>query len=698
MKTLLALLFLFSCSQIFSQPDNCSLLGRWANGQTMCVANQNNTAFIGNGCYLTLVDISAPDTPVEISSFLLPNMVQGVTVNGNYAYVADGREGLFIIDISDKNNPKQVGNLKTYNLSTKPFYSNNFVYLMYEGGLLIIDVSTPSLPTQVSSLPNANIADIYVEGDYAYIPSKSSGVFIYNVSNPADPEYISTCSAGKYSTSVIAKDNYAFVGAAGKLYMYNVMDKSNVQELSSVDCAASHLAINGDTIFAIGSFNSLTIVDVSDSTNLKVTGSLPVYYFTQAKNIAVNGTSVLVADAQYGLIIIDAADHSSLTKAGTFITAGPYYTDIVAVGDTAYLCDFANGLFIVDMKDKTNIKRISILNPPDGTYFKALSVLGNYVYLGSQTGLYIIDVSDPEKPIVVNKFGTKRIQDLKVVGKYAYITYWQVGFSIVDISNPLNPVETASIPGAAFAIDVKDSLAFVVGPNEEGFSIINISDPYDPKVISYSAIDRIAFARDIFIKGDFVYTCGHGLNITDISDPENPKVVGMLGGNFWVTIAVIDGDAYVGYNDGLLTINISDPENPVIIGKHTTANSYSAKLFASETTIYLTQPYNGLYVLNNDSPTAIENYFSESGVTLFQNYPNPFNGETTIDYKLSKSANVSLKIYDIMGHEIETLVSGNRAAGKYSIQWNSKNFGGQELFYRLKVDDGTVITKKMVNW
>ncbi|NOY96724.1 MAG: T9SS type A sorting domain-containing protein [Chlorobi bacterium] len=701
MKIIAIFLFVLFYSQIYSQTNNCSLLGRWANGHTMCVATQNNVAFIGNGCYLTLVDISTPDTPVEISNFLLPNMVQGVTVNGNYAYVADGQEGLFIIDISDKNNPGQVGNLKTYNLCTKPFYSNNFVYLMYEeAGLVIIDVSTPSLPTQVSSLSNANITDIYVEGDFAYIPSKTSGLFIYDISDRAAPAYIGTISGEGYMRSAVVRDDTAFIGDGAKLSIYDVTDKTAPQKLSSIDCVADNLVLEGDTIFAIGTYQNLTTVDVGDTAQPKVTGSFSSTNFSQTKNIAVSGKNILVADAQHGLYIIDATNHSSMTEVGKIITAGPYYTDVVVTDDHAFMSDFSNGLFILDLSNLDSITRISNLNPATkaNDNFRCLALQGNYVYLGAYTGLFIIDVSNLEKPTLVNKIEAIGVKHINVLGNYAYVTFgMHGGLKIIDISDPLNPVETGSLPGRAYAIDVRDSLAYVVGANEEGFSIVSISDPYDPKVISYSAIDRISFARDIFVKGDFAYTCGHGLNITDISDPKNPKVVSMLGGNFWSTIAVIDGDAYVGYNDGLLTINIFDPENPEIIGKYETANTYVSELFANETVIYLTEAYNGMYVLNNNFPTGIEN-LKETGVALFQNYPNPFKNQTTIDYQLPKLANVSLKIYDVMGREIETLVSGNRAAGKYSIQWNGKNLGGQQLFYRLKVDDGTVITKKMVNW
>ena len=61
------------------------------------------------------------------------------------------------------------------------------------------------------------------------------------------------------------------------------------------------------------------------------------------------------------------------------------------------------------------------------------------------------------------------------------------------------------------------------------------------------------------------------------------------------------------------------------------------------------------------------------GFELYQNYPNPFNPQTTIQYQLPAAAKVTLKIYDVTGREIKTLVSREQAPGLYTIRWNGKS-------------------------
>ena len=80
---------------------------------------------------------------------------------------------------------------------------------------------------------------------------------------------------------------------------------------------------------------------------------------------------------------------------------------------------------------------------------------------------------------------------------------------------------------------------------------------------------------------------------------------------------------------------------------------------------------------------------------LMQNYPNPFNPTTTIQYALPKSSNVEIKVYDLVGREVTTLVNEFKQAGYYSAEFNANNFASGVYFYRIKAGDFTD-TKKML--
>ncbi len=81
--------------------------------------------------------------------------------------------------------------------------------------------------------------------------------------------------------------------------------------------------------------------------------------------------------------------------------------------------------------------------------------------------------------------------------------------------------------------------------------------------------------------------------------------------------------------------------------------------------------------------------------SLSQNYPNPFNPSTTISFSLPSKSFVTLKVYDILGREIVTIVSEEMPAGRYSKQWNAANLSSGIYFYRLQAGSYTE-TKKMI--
>ncbi|MFA4924209.1 MAG: T9SS type A sorting domain-containing protein [Ignavibacteriaceae bacterium] len=80
---------------------------------------------------------------------------------------------------------------------------------------------------------------------------------------------------------------------------------------------------------------------------------------------------------------------------------------------------------------------------------------------------------------------------------------------------------------------------------------------------------------------------------------------------------------------------------------------------------------------------------------LFNNYPNPFNPVTTITYQLPKEGLVTLKIYDVLGNEVKTLVNEQKEMGKYTVQFDASSLASGMYVYQLRVNDYTS-TKKMI--
>jgi hypothetical protein len=98
---------------------------------------------------------------------------------------------------------------------------------------------------------------------------------------------------------------------------------------------------------------------------------------------------------------------------------------------------------------------------------------------------------------------------------------------------------------------------------------------------------------------------------------------------------------------------------------------------------------------------TVENEFQQpTSFILYQNYPNPFNHASTIKYTLSERSFVTIKVYDVLGNEISTLVNDEKPAGEYEVEFNGhsgvvRNLTSGTYFYQLKTEN-YIETKKMI--
>ena len=108
-----------------------------------------------------------------------------------------------------------------------------------------------------------------------------------------------------------------------------------------------------------------------------------------------------------------------------------------------------------------------------------------------------------------------------------------------------------------------------------------------------------------------------------------------------------------------------------------------------------------LTVNYTEATTSVSNeILAPSDFVLHQNYPNPFNPSTTINFRLAKSGLVTLKIFDLSGRGIKSLVEGPRDAGVHTVTWDGTNQSGQRIasgiyVYRLQAGDFSQAAKMM---
>lgn len=189
-------------------------------------------------------------------------------------------------------------------------------------------------------------------------------------------------------------------------------------------------------------------------------------------------------------------------------------------------------------------------------------------------------------------------------------------------------------------------------------------DGYDDFIIGYNNYRN---SDSIMVGGAFVYFGGE--------TTDTVYTIKLEGENKWgefskiMSVADMNGDGY----DELFVLapGWPDYENPL------------GKVY-----IYSSKKINDVKDYKEKLPIDFE---------LNQNFPNPFNPVTKIQYTLSNRQFVTLKIFDVLGREISTLINEEKAAGKYEIEFNAAryNLSSGVYFYELKIKDNS-LHKKMV--
>ncbi|MCX6163293.1 MAG: T9SS type A sorting domain-containing protein [Ignavibacteriae bacterium] len=80
---------------------------------------------------------------------------------------------------------------------------------------------------------------------------------------------------------------------------------------------------------------------------------------------------------------------------------------------------------------------------------------------------------------------------------------------------------------------------------------------------------------------------------------------------------------------------------------------------------------------------------------LLQNYPNPFNPTTNIKYQITNNSFVNLKVFDVLGKEVSTLVNQNLQPGEYEVTFNASKMTSGVYFYKLKANEFSEIKKML---
>ena len=231
---------------------------------------------------------------------------------------------------------------------------------------------------------------------------------------------------------------------------------------------------------------------------------------------------------------------------------------------------------------------------------------------------------------------------------------------------------------------------------------------YDPYPTYSSSVLRIAqLGGKMYYSGDSIYVStfmfgnGNSLGADTVGIPSHYLFSGNpVTNEGWIDLAAMGA---IMTTSGPFTIKPNEPVEIIVayvVGRGATSleSVDVTKKIANDAIGFYNTNFSYVPVGVNEKPqTQLPTKYS-----LSQNYPNPFNPSTTISYAIpvvetlrATSQQVTLKIYDILGREVATLINQKQRAGNYEVQFDATNLTSGVYFYQLK--SGSFIeSKKMV--
>ena len=567
--------------------------------------------------------------PFAIGSVDTPGFADGFAVAGNFAYVADGLNGLQLIDISNPQAPVLSGRADTPGSARDVAIAGNYAYVAdFRNGLQVIDISNSQIPVLAGSVDVPGFAiTVAIVGNFAYVGGGyKNGLQVIDITQPEAPVLVGSFDNPDYALG---------------------------------------FAIAGNFVYAATNFNGLQVLDSTDPGSPVVVSSTGTPGFS--KSIANAGNFSYIADADGGLQVIDIRNPYAPVLVGGSAGSSSYATGVVLAENFAYVVDALSGLQLFDITHAQAPMLVdSIANPIQNISYNSIAIAGNFVYVMDYRGLSIFPLAyslstffnnsdslevvlPPDLPdgfydiTVLNPDGTvyRRRNAVTVSDPVIGLSVQHLSFDEIPIGTE-SPIQTVTLTNGgnvdlqvgtlliagskpdnfSFASDTcseeilaaNDTCTFAVKFTPVNFGLLSaqVSIPSNsygsPQVIELSGLAKelpLSVAPEIAAPGQTVMVNGEGF--------EDGARTFILGAGPYVTgsidtigdaldVVVAGNFAYVaGDNHGLQVSDISNPQLPVLVGSADTPGRARSVAIAGNY-IYVADGGEGLQVIDITHP------------------------------------------------------------------------------------------------
>ncbi|MGD9546474.1 MAG: hypothetical protein AB7V45_02895 [Candidatus Krumholzibacteriia bacterium] len=698
-----------------------------------------NLAYISRSG-LVAVDISNPETPREIGSVNLNIFTEGMDLIGNHIFISEYGTGdvgfLGIVNISDPYSPALISQTDVGCRPVDVAATSEVAVLACPRNIpVIVDVRNLDRPIVVGMIPTSGngIGVGYGNGVFA-ICEDVGLVSFWALDDPVNPIFLGSVEIGYREPLDILIDGETAYVAAGSIGVV-VLDISSpdaprvVSEFNTASLAVG-LDIDDSVLYIAdgagsGYISGIYSVDVSNPQSPVKLGYRAVV--DSATEIGVDDGIVCVSTRYYSGMQVFNATNPATEPENIGLSFSPWRSFRVAANHDRVLLYGTGTKYFVNISDPS-ASFIEYQTPSEygflATYDVAIQDSWIFAiekdFIEQKCYLSIYQYKPEVGPIRkfrglidgnANRLAVSGDRMVVIVNGHAVA---------VDISDPALPVlgSTYELTEYPSSLEMRERVAFVGDSTE--LLMLDVSDIFNPTVLS--RISTVARCADIFLNGEFAIISQDyaGIRIIDISDIQHPFTAGTFNPLPRITSTCGYGDVLYSYLSGgggadielnILVISIADPAAPKMIG---TIGGYGISgLDVFGENVFYCQETGGeaqfiVTPVQCSDQTEKQNFGMVKGSKLDKeaNFvtssdPNPFHPSTTISFSLHDFGPTSLIVYDILGRQIKTLISGNTLdAGIHQAYWDGRDDRGRTVaagvYFYLLESGGHKQTGRMV--
>jgi len=431
------------------------------------VVTEGNYAYVADfSDGIAVVNIINPLAPSLVHTYDTAGSVRGVATDNTSLFVADFTEGLEIYDLTVPGTLTPQGHYMDGASQAVQLRLQGIYAYLADGnqGMQVIDIHNKNLPTLYGSLGLKGwfTAGLDVSGGHAYLAANDFGFRIVDISNPASPTITGMGAIVPdigYAMRMSVWGTHAYVvneNRTGTVLGMEIVDVTNPgyannQGIYYSPGVASGLASftrNGHIYVYLADTNTLRILNVDDADNPTLVKSIPAPVNSSYANISVNIPLLF----------------------GT---------------PTGYLCDIlTNAVSLYDLTNPENPSLLGSVTLGAGIP-QAVQTSGTYTYVAAGSGgLRILDFSEVPYHEVSHLNLTGYAGNVSIWGTTAYVVTGTGGLRIVNVYNPTSPVEVGAYTGE-FVYDVKVNGILAFLSTENGVRVLNVADPAHLKSVGF---------------------------------------------------------------------------------------------------------------------------------------------------------------------------------------------------------------------